>query len=764
MIPSNRPSPSRRPSPLVVPLVIALCFLGSIGPGRASQVKIFKVEGRQAMTAGTLDGISVDPLGRLELAESIERLTAVGEPFLFTAVPHPRGWVVGTGNAGKVLLVTREGEVEELFTAPEPEIFALWAEDDGTVYAGTSPRGKVYRIPPGGVEAGDGGEGDAGELVFFDPGEVYIWALARDPEGRLLVATGTQGKLYRVDDDGEGEVLFDSDDTHLRALLARDDGTLLVGTAGEGLILELALDDGGEPRLRTLYDAEKPEVVALVAGPDGTAYAGLLASEASLVDLSAAAGSSGDEGDEDDEDGNGNGEASVTVDAGSVDTGDLGRRKAGSQGGRSEVVAIAPSGRVEKLTELDEETLFALAWARGRLWLGTGLEGKLYSWSEADRELVLEEDVDESQVVALMAADGGREGDLAFATTNAAALYRATGATAREGTYTSAALDAERIARFGRFGWRGETPRGTGLTFSFRSGMSREPDRTWSPWSEPARGEEIALADLPAARYVQWRAHFRADDSRSPVLFGVELSYLQLNQAPEIQALQVLPPGRVLVPANFNPSNQVYEPAHPNRQGIFTTLEVERSSGRLKPLWKKGYRTLRWRVQDPNEDHLRFHLHFRPEGAAEGAPWLPVVEDLEDTHYSFDATVLPDGVYRFRLKATDAADNPGGDHRTVERITEPVTVDHGNPVLAGVRRDGGVLEVRVRDGLSPLREAVVSFDAGEWRPVPTADSLLDGRDEVLQVEVPEPAPRLLLLRLTDAAHNVVTFDLSGELP
>lgn len=748
-----------------------LAGLPLAAPVSASTVKIFETQGRRAFLAGTLEGVSVDALGRLELADRVERLTAVDEPFLFSATAHPEGWVVGTGNAGKVLLVTRSGEVRELFAADEPEVFALWTDPDGTVFAGTSPEGKVYRIP---VENGAAGEPE----VVFEPGETYIWALARDAEGGLLVATGTQGRLHRIDRQGDARVVFDSDDTHLRSLLVLPGGEVLVGTAGEGLVLRLSPSRQGEYAARTLYDADKPEVVALTAGPEGSAFAGLLASESSLVDLSSrpsrasTSSPSSSDGDDDDEgeggDGGGEGPQVASAEVSLGDSATVGSRRAGFKGGRSEVLRIGPDGQVESLADLDEETLFTLRWVRGRLWIGTGLEGKLYRWT-ADEELVLEKDVEERQVVALMEDDPGP----AFATTNAAAIYRVTGGTEREGTYTSAALDAGQIARFGRFSGRAEAPRGADLTFSFRSGMSAEPDRTWSPWTEPRSGVEIQIADLPRGRYVQWRAHFRAGNGTSPVLFGAELSYLQRNLAPKIEAFQVLEPGQVLVPSNFNPGNQVYEPAHPSRDGIFTTLTPSEGPGnaRLKPLWKMGYRTLRWKVEDPNEDDLRFALEFRPERTGEAVAWMPMTEDLEGEHYSFDATVLPDGVYRFRLRASDAQDN-AGDGRVAEQVSDPVVIDHAVPRKGAVRRQGGRLTVEVEDELSPLREAVVSADAGEWRPVEAADGLLDGRRETLRIDLGDEGddgddgdaePRLLLLRVTDAAHNVITFDLGGEM-
>ena len=70
-----------------------------------------------------------------------------------------------------------------------------------------------------------------------------------------------------------------------------------------------------------------------------------------------------------------------------------------------------------------------------------------------------------------------------------------------------------------------------------------------------------------------------------------------------------------------------------------------------------------------------------------------------------------------------------------------------------------LLEVEVVDQWSPLRRAEFSLDAGEWLPVRTVDGLLDGQHERLLVDSPDSG-KLILLRLMDAAFNVVTFDLS----
>jgi hypothetical protein len=780
-----------RPGPVRVTqaasLALAAVLLAAAPPpAAATQVKIFQTQSAIGFLGGKLSGISVDALGRMRLAPRAERVAQIGEPFLFAAARLPSGgagasggassWVVATGNSGKVLAVAADGKVRELFTAPEPEVFALWADADGTVFAGTSPHGKVYRIAKG--------KG----TVFFDPGETYIWALARDARGNLLVATGTRGKLYRVDAAGHGELALTVEDTHLRSLQPLPDGDVLVGTAGKGLILRL----GRDGRARTIYQGDGPEVVALSAGPDGSTYAGVISSEASLVDLghegaavgggtaaatgplaaTAPGGGPGGVG--------GRPGRPAKPPAGTEEPGEpsIGSRRPGATGPRSEVVRIAADGAAEILWTFPTDTVFSLLWQDDRLWVATGVEGKLFTWAAGQMQLT--EELDERQVVALLPGTPGPS----FATTNGAALYRIAAETERHGTYLSAALDAGQTARFGSFRWRGELPRqasgeaeapaGT-IRFSFRSGMSAVPDDTWSPWISPSAkdgsaappdGRELSLAELPRGRFVQWRAELGSNGSRqsSPVLSAIELSYRQENLRPRITAFAALDPGQVLVPVTFNPANQVYEPAHPNKDGIFVpvgTPAVEEGGGRTKPLWKKGFQTLRWSAVDPNEDPLVFDLHFRPATAPEDGPWMKVAGDLEDDHYSFDATVLPDGIYRFRLVASDRNANDPATALAAERVSEPVVIDHTPPALVSVERDGKRLRVTLHDAASPIREAVYSVDAGAWKPARPADGLLDEQTETVVVDADPASAGLLLLRVTDAAYNVVTFDLTG---
>lgn len=176
-------------------------------PLAASPVRVYQIQGSAAFLSGTFEGVRLDDLGALTVAAERERVTRVAEPFAYSFASLPDGWAIGTGNDGKVLKVSRDGKVTQLLDATEPDVFALWADADGTLFAGTSPEGKIYRIRDGAV------------TTFFEPGATYIWAIARGGDGALWIATGVEGKLFRVDDSGKGNLVWDADEPHLRSLL-----------------------------------------------------------------------------------------------------------------------------------------------------------------------------------------------------------------------------------------------------------------------------------------------------------------------------------------------------------------------------------------------------------------------------------------------------------------------------------------------------------------------------------------------------------------
>lgn len=713
----------------MVAAVLVAAAVGSLARvARATEVRFFRQQNRQEFVAGELNGLAIDAEGALRRAVPFKNIATLDEPYVFTAVVASDGFWLGTGNSGRLLRVAPSGEVETVWTAPEPEIFALWVEADGSVLVGTSPNGKLYRVT------------EQGATVVFDPEETYIWAITRAPWGELLVATGDEGRLYAVASDGEGRLLYDSAEPHLRSLLALD-SSVLIGTSGDGLILTVDAND----KLRTLYDADQSEVLAFVGDEAGGWYAAAISSEASFSNRPRETSNNGDDDSKQDDEDDDDSEVTVEVSAGA---------QAEAAGVRSAILHGSSRG-VRRVSVLNRETIYCLAWIDGRLWVGTGVEGNVYSLT--DGTLALEAGFDDRQVVGLF---GGAAP--ALVTTNGAAVYRAASEMSASGSYTSSVLDASAPARFGSLVWRGEVEQSSAVEFSLRSGFSSDPDATWSDWSSPAAGSELALAALPAGRFVQWRLELGAAAGPAARISSVRISYRQQNTEPQITRFVALDPGQVLMPATFSVGDQLYEPAHPDRQGIFTRLEpVAGANGsRLKRLWRRGFLTLRWEAEDANEDQLTFGLSFRPDSSV--ADWLPMAEELDELHYGFDSTALPDGLYRFQLTASDRSDNAADAALENSRTSEPVLIDNSPPSLLSRVLSGEQLELVVGDELSPLRGIEASLDAREWISLVPADGLLDGRRESVTLDVPA-GTRLVLLRVMDAAFNTVTFDLRQEV-
>src|SRR5437588_1822178 len=190
--------------------------------------QFWRVRNVEDFLAGDIDGFAVTSRGDLRAGPTMRKVASFTDPFVLSQTTGANGdRYFGTGNDGKVYRL-RGTDLKLIYTASEPEIYSV-AFHDGALYAGTSPNGKIYRIDP------DSGKGEP----FFDPKQAYIWDLLFLGNGDLAVATGVDGKLFRVTPKGEGKVWFDSTETHLRSLAERKDGSLLVGGSGKGRIYEV---------------------------------------------------------------------------------------------------------------------------------------------------------------------------------------------------------------------------------------------------------------------------------------------------------------------------------------------------------------------------------------------------------------------------------------------------------------------------------------------------------------------------------------------
>src|SRR5262249_13687426 len=99
---------------------------------------------------GRFDGVSLSREGRISLAPKIDTLFSSGQSVIWSIAQAPDGTLyAATGHRGRVYRIDANGNSSVLWTAEQPEVFAIAVDRKGVVYAGTSPDGKVYRLENG---------------------------------------------------------------------------------------------------------------------------------------------------------------------------------------------------------------------------------------------------------------------------------------------------------------------------------------------------------------------------------------------------------------------------------------------------------------------------------------------------------------------------------------------------------------------------------------------------------------------------------------
>jgi hypothetical protein len=716
---------------------LALPLLLLTGSAFAVAPQFWRVRNAEDFLAGDIAGFAVTSRGELRPGPSLRKLASFTDPFVLAQAAAPNGDVFfGTGNDGKIYRL-RGTELKAIYTASEPEIYTINFHD-GALYAGTSPNGKIVRVDPESAKA----------TTFFEPKEAYIWAMQWLPSGELAVATGVEGKLFRVSAGGEGKVIFDSPETHLRSLAVKRDGTLLAGGSAKGRIYEVRADGGAH----ALYDSALNEISAMYVDANGIGWA---AGVSNVLPATAPAKSQQTKPASQQQT-----QTSTTTTAEqkpeSTPTAEVtfsfddnAASQSAAQSGSGELYRINPDGFVEIARKFSGEMIYGITGgANGTLLLSTGPQGRVYEMKDGEVSLIAT--VPEKQVVSI----SGSGSDALITTTNSGAVYRVSNTPAATAEFRSAAKDVERFSRFGTYRIEGSDVDGGHVAIAFRSGNTRTPDATWSPWSAAKAATEGSV-DAPAGRYVQWKLT-APKPIASTVVDSVVVAFVNRNVAPVIDSLTVQDPAVVYITGSYPPSPQVVEATNPDEYGIFTSLETPRNlSDPGKKVFRKGFRTVTWRAHDDNNDSLRYAVSFRRKGSAN---WLRLRENLDETAINFDTSQLPDGTYELRLVASDSTDNPEAAMSDTKEGVD-FQVDNSAPTITAAA-EGDDVAVRIDDKASPIGKVEYSIDAEKWIRLTPADGIADSPHETYRLKRNAVAGKFVIVRATDAFFNVATESIT----
>jgi len=647
----------------------------------------------------------------------------------------------------------------------------------------------------------------------------HVWDVVEDRASNLLVATGDEGKIYRVAPDGKTTVAFSSSDSQVLCLAQAADGTVYAGTGPSGQVVRLAVDGAAS----VLYKTPESYVWSLAMAHDGkTIYAGT--------------------------------------------------------GPKGKIYEIAADGKARVFYTTRQEHILALATdAQGFLYAGTDKNGVVYRIDAAGKGFVLCTTPQAEVRSLVVTPDGvyagtssptrrrgvssGSEGNsrLSLASPGSAGAFSASSngdekvkgkgegvATASSPSASAASDSSDRASpasapsapasgenslyRIAPDGTVREVFREKAMVLSVlrhggriyigtgMEGQLFEVDEASKERSEIARldhgqihcllrrqdGAIVLGTGDPGKLYVleekyapsgtvlsealdakliskwgslRWQA---AAPSGTSVTVSVRSgntpepdetwSNWSAEQTDAAQATIPAPTARFLqyrvTLASDNP--QLTPVLHSLALRYMTTNQAPEVSSVTVPdldaanLDNPKKIRFKWTATDANEDELTYSLYVRKDGWKN---WIQLEEDMDHPDFEWDTTTTPSGIYRLKVVASDRKDNAPEDTLTGQRISAAFVVAHEAPTVtlktAGMDGDRAVIEATATDSLVRLTSASYAINGKKWENIFPTDGLFDSKSESFRVKTDalKPGTYVIVLRVKDAAGNTGSGDL-----
>ena len=711
---------------------LACIFVACASASFAQGTHLWTQSRAEEFEKGTPLGVAIESDGRLLASPGIKELAVTPSTFVWSVATDKSGAVyAATGSPGAILRLSG-GKTDTVFETKTLAVQVVRFGPDGALYAATLPDGKVYKLnPTAGVKQDENSvkpifdlaaieeKSAASEKDTAEKSETksrYIWDMTFDAAGRLYIATGGPGAVWRVDTakpDAKPELFFKSDEQHIRSLAWDAKGNLIAGSDGSGLVYRINPAGKGY----VLFEAPRREITSVAVGADGTIYAASVGDKSHnpLPPLPV----------------QGLGAITITV----VQPGSVAAANASASAPEgSEIYAIAEGQAPRKLWSGKDEVIYSLLSQHDGLLALSGNRGRVFrirqDGSFADVAHL------EAQQGLSLATSGS---NVLIGTGNTGKVISLGGADTHE--YFSDVLDAGATARFGRVEI---DPGASGYEILTRTGNIEQPMRGWSDW-EPLKSGSVAS---PVGRYLQWKAVL----ATSGVLRGVGVNYLPVNSAPVIDDLVVVPGAR-WTPQTQQPNQQTVSIAF-SSSGANSSFDGN-SNSPLTATKDRTSVTARWAAHDDDGDDLSYSIYLRGDGET---VWRLLKDDITEKAYSFDQTMLPDGGYELKVVASDAPSHTPGNVLTGEKISERFEIDTTPPVVTSLHATATAFSFDAEDAASPIQKAEYSLDAGPWQYIEPVGGLSDAKHEHYEIKIPadaalKPGEHLLTVRAWDRHDN-----------
>ena len=686
--------------------------LGAL-PAGAVVTATWSIESYQQWDAGDATSAFTTSAGELRPGWDTRRTALEGDA-VWSSLRLADGSVLLGSDAGGAIFRLAGDAAKKLVTLPGAiAVVALTQTTDGTVWAGAMPGNKLWKID---VAAG---KATPTAPLGKDKDVETVWSLAAIGN-TVYAGTGPSGKLFAVT-GGAAKEVFDTDDKRITALTITSDGAVWLGTSDRALVFRF------DPRLgkaRAMADFAGNEVGSLAAFRDG-----VVAAANDLAEQPPPTGKTPAQVEAAEKPNAAKGQVAKPPEVGSkpgadkdpVPVTDLGRK--GAKKGKGALFRVSKDGRLDQLHALTQTYFTNVAVSpEGAIYAGAADKGRIYM-VDVDDSIATAFDVDERAVSQLWFD----RHLLAFTTDDAAAVYRSTGR-ASQARYVSDVLDAKAVSRFGKLTWSSSGK----VKLETRSGNTAKPGVGWSEWQAPGAlgklggGNEGGKIASPPGRYLQFRVALEDDAAR---VRRVTSYYVPQNQPTTVQDITTEVANKESLPTL---KDSAAKPRSP-------TLRVK------------------WKVENPDGDDTTYALEARRDGEANWRPIQTGKTPLTATSWEWNTETYPDGWYRVRVTASDAAANSPDRALTSSQTTTMFAIDNTRPTIDGLTVSYPRAQARASDALSTIAEMAFSVDDGPWQLGTSADGLFDDLSEDLRIELPATLARgthTLAVRVADAAGNI----------
>jgi hypothetical protein len=393
---------------------------------------------------------------------------------------------------------------------------------------------------------------EKGEMkTIFEPEDAkYIFDITVDDAGSIYLGTGPEGKVYKLDSFGKNpQVIYESRDKNILSVTVGADGFVYAGSDSRGLIYRI---DPANKSATVLYDSDQPEITSLLfAGSgDGDLYAAATLAEitqakkifAPKMPLAGRPESKSEKkGGQSQSEGERKLQIANTKDAskGEPSKMPVPPRKDVKPEKASYIYRITKDGYVTEVFS-DGAVFFALEKQGNKLILATGNDGRTFNIEpDSEQQAIIYEDKRASQITAIAVV----EPDVYLVTANPAKLIKLKRTFAAEGTYVSDLIDASQPAKWGKLQIDADIPKGCKVNLVCRSGNVKDVnDPTFSEWTKPVEVIEPVQLQCPVGRFCQYKLILQSrDGTTTPVVREIAVANTVPNLAPKVEIVKVEP-------------------------------------------------------------------------------------------------------------------------------------------------------------------------------------------------------------------------------